>query len=159
MLSQPWSQDGASTCTQANRNELIKYLVCSVNSCHHAFRYTTRWSKQHGTVHNELRKDEHCNITKEGNQHDMYDELQTRGKKTIILPQNKLPESHNVHSLHHVYKQSLWYWHQPKYCTTDVYWTVHHCDNWRIKNQLDATYYFIVLLISSTCFWHYYAHH
>jgi len=30
--------------------------------------------------------------------------------------------------------------------TSDVYWTVHHCDNWRIKNQLDATYYFIVLL-------------
>jgi len=30
---------------------------------------------------------------------------------------------------------------------------------WRIKNQLDATYYFIVLLIGSTCFGHYYAHH
>ena len=27
------------------------------------------------------------------------------------------------------------------------------------KNQLDATYYFIVLLIGSTCFGHYYAHH
>ena len=27
------------------------------------------------------------------------------------------------------------------------------------KNQLDATYYFIVLLIGSTCFRHYYAHH
>jgi len=27
-----------------------------------------------------------------------------------------------------------------------VYWTVHHCDNWRIKNQLDATYYFIYFL-------------
>ena len=26
--------------------------------------------------------------------------------------------------------------------------------NWRIKNQLDATYYFIVLLIGSTCFGH-----
>jgi len=31
--------------------------------------------------------------------------------------------------------------------------------NWRIKNQLDATCYFIVLLIGSTCFGHYYAHH
>ena len=41
----------------------------------------------------------------------------------------------------------------------DVCWTVHHCDNRRIKNQLDATYYFIVLLIGSTCFGHYYAHH
>ena len=28
-----------------------------------------------------------------------------------------------------------------------------------MKNQLDATYYFIVLLIGSTCFRHYYAHH
>jgi len=27
------------------------------------------------------------------------------------------------------------------------------------KNQLDATYYFIVLLIGSTCFGHYCAHH
>ena len=27
------------------------------------------------------------------------------------------------------------------------------------KNQLDATWYFIVLLIGSTCFEHYYAHH
>ena len=32
---------------------------------------------------------------------------------------------------------------------------------WRLKNknQLDATYYFTVLLIGSTCFGHYYAHH
>ena len=41
----------------------------------------------------------------------------------------------------------------------DICRTVHHFDNWRIKNQLDATYYFIVLLIGSTCFGHYYAHH
>ena len=27
------------------------------------------------------------------------------------------------------------------------------------RNQLDATYYFIVLFIGSTCFGHYYAHH
>jgi len=27
------------------------------------------------------------------------------------------------------------------------------------KNQLDVTYYFIVLLIGSICFGHYYAHH
>ena len=26
------------------------------------------------------------------------------------------------------------------------------------KNQIDATYYFIVLLMGSTCFGHYYAH-
>ena len=44
-------------------------------------------------------------------------------------------------------------------CVSDVYWTMHHCDNWRIKNQIDATYYFIVLLIGWTCFGHYYAHH
>jgi len=32
---------------------------------------------------------------------------------------------------------------------------------WKLKNknQLDATYYFTVLLIGSTCFGHYYAHH
>jgi len=27
------------------------------------------------------------------------------------------------------------------------------------KNQIDAAYYFVVLLIGSTCFGHYYAHH
>jgi len=37
--------------------------------------------------------------------------------------------------------------------------TLNFISNWRIKNQLDATYYFIVLLIGSTCFGHYYAHH
>ena len=31
--------------------------------------------------------------------------------------------------------------------------------NLKNKNQLDATYYFIALLIGSTCFGHYYAHH
>jgi hypothetical protein len=28
-----------------------------------------------------------------------------------------------------------------------------------VKNELDATYYFIVLLIGLTCFEHYYAHY
>jgi len=40
-----------------------------------------------------------------------------------------------------------------------VHWTVHRCDNWRIKDQLDATCYFIVLLIGPICFGHYHAHH
>jgi len=44
------------------------------------------------------------------------------------------------------------------YYMPDVYWTVHRCDNWRIKNQPDAIY-FIVLLIGSKCFGHYCAHH
>jgi len=35
-----------------------------------------------------------------------------------------------------------------------VYWTVHHCDNWRIKDQLNVTCYFISLLMRSTCFGH-----
>jgi len=35
-----------------------------------------------------------------------------------------------------------------------VYWTVHHCESWRIKDQLDVTCYFISLLMGSTCFGH-----
>jgi len=35
-----------------------------------------------------------------------------------------------------------------------VYWTVHLCNSWRIKDQLDITYYFISLLMYSTCFGH-----
>jgi len=50
---------------------------------------------------------------------------------------------------------------EPQHCklswVTADYNVQHH--NWRIKYQLDATYYFIVLLIGSTCFGHYYAHH
>jgi len=42
-----------------------------------------------------------------------------------------------------------------KYTVTDI----EICDKWRIKNQLDATCYFIALLIGSTCFEHYHAHH
>ena len=34
-----------------------------------------------------------------------------------------------------------------------------HCKYLENKKQLDVTYYFIVLLIGSTCFGHYYAHH
>ena len=39
---------------------------------------------------------------------------------------------------------------QPSY----VYWTVHHCDSWKIKDQHDVTCYFISLLMCSTCFGH-----
>ena len=35
-----------------------------------------------------------------------------------------------------------------------VYWTVHHYDSSRIKDQLDVTCYFIPLLMCSTCFGH-----
>jgi len=36
---------------------------------------------------------------------------------------------------------------------------VHHCDSWRIKDQLDVTCYFIPLLMCSACFGHYYIYH
>jgi len=36
---------------------------------------------------------------------------------------------------------------------------VHHCNNWRIKDQLDVTCYFTSLLMYSTCFGHQYIHH
>jgi len=35
--------------------------------------------------------------------------------------------------------------------TSYVNWTVHHCNNWRIKDQLDVICYFISLLMYSTC--------
>ena len=37
---------------------------------------------------------------------------------------------------------------------TNVYWTVHHCNSWGMKNQLDVTCYFISLIMRSTCFGH-----
>ena len=39
-------------------------------------------------------------------------------------------------------------------CESYVYWTVHHCNNWRIKDHLDETNYFISFLMCSTCFGH-----
>ena len=36
---------------------------------------------------------------------------------------------------------------------------MHHCDSWRIKDQLDVTCYFISLLMCSACFGHLYIHH
>ena len=35
---------------------------------------------------------------------------------------------------------------------SNVYWTVHHCNSWRMKDQLDVTCYFISLIMCSTCF-------
>ena len=35
-----------------------------------------------------------------------------------------------------------------------VYWTVHRCDNWKKRYQVDVTCYFISLLLCSTCFVH-----
>ena len=37
---------------------------------------------------------------------------------------------------------------------SNVYWTVHHCDSWRMKDQIDVTCNFISLLMCSTCFGH-----
>ena len=34
----------------------------------------------------------------------------------------------------------------------NVCWTVHHCNSWGMKNQLDVTCYFISLIMRSTCF-------
>ena len=41
---------------------------------------------------------------------------------------------------------------------SNVYWTVHHCNSWGMKNQLDVTCYFISLIMRSTCFGHSYIH-
>ena len=37
---------------------------------------------------------------------------------------------------------------------SNVYWTVHHCNSWRMKDQLNVTWYFISILMCSTCFGH-----
>jgi hypothetical protein len=39
-------------------------------------------------------------------------------------------------------------------CYSNVYWTVHHCNSWRMKDQLDVTCYFISLIMRWTCFEH-----
>ena len=39
-----------------------------------------------------------------------------------------------------------------RFCESNVYWTVHHCNSWGMKNQLDVTCYFISIIMRSTCF-------
>ena len=43
---------------------------------------------------------------------------------------------------------------QRKSIDSYVYWTLHPCDCWRIKDQLDVTCYVISLLMCSTCWAH-----
>jgi hypothetical protein len=45
------------------------------------------------------------------------------------------------------------------WCVTDVCSSVHRCICIDKKNLLDATEWFIALIICSTCFRHFYAHH
>ena len=44
-------------------------------------------------------------------------------------------------------------------CSRDVCLSVHRCICVEKKNQLDVTECFIALMICSTCFGHFYAHH
>ena len=46
-------------------------------------------------------------------------------------------------------------WVKTQLCQSNVYWTVHHCNSWRMKDQLDVTCYFISLIMCSTCFGHF----
>ena len=39
-----------------------------------------------------------------------------------------------------------------RYLESNVYWTAHHCNSWRMKDQLDVTCYFISFHMCSTCF-------
>ena len=48
--------------------------------------------------------------------------------------------------------QGFPFYDKPMVSLSNVYWTVHHCDSWRMKDQLDVTCYFISLLTCSTCF-------
>ena len=46
-------------------------------------------------------------------------------------------------------------WNNPNITSSsNVYWTMHHCNGWRMKDQLDVTCYLISLLMCSACFGH-----
>ena len=70
-----------------------------------------------------------------------------------------LYRSQNTRFIYNIFFSKIMQFMRWSWKIFDFYWTVHHCDNWRIKNQTDATCYFIVLLKGSTCFGHYYAYH
>ena len=50
-------------------------------------------------------------------------------------------------------------WYVISYWRLDACLSVHRCICVQKKTQLDATEWFIALIICSTCFWHFYAYH
>ena len=95
---------------------------------------------------NKSTRQEHCDI------------LLLRPKKRVLITSGRIKKNQSLcgNYMYHVWGRTYFWKHKT---LSDVCWTVHHCDNWRIINQLDVTYYFIVLLIGSTCFGHYYVRH
>jgi len=93
---------------------------------------------------------------------------ETKSLKYILLPYINTVAVTLLCSLLFIISAPLELWHPMAFTSTKnnlywslqysfpsyVYWTVHHCDSWRIKDQLDVTCYFISLLMCSTCFGH-----
>jgi len=118
--------------------------------CPSVLRFTRRW------WHTGEWHDWENNICKRSNQRfwDFHELLAASEENKAGLRQYQQNEKSVV-------TLALWTssWSNKGTGESDVYWPVLHRNNRRIKNQLNATCYFIVLLIDSTCFGHYYTHH
>jgi len=76
-------------------------------------------------------------------------QIQRSAPKSVPYSVRDEQQQHRVKSCEiHIFSISIMYY------IPYVYWTVHHCDSWRIKDQLYVTCYFISLLMCSTCFGH-----
>ena len=85
------------------------------------------------------------------------------GLLVILLLATALSEYHTLYAAcgkdHMLWSSviSLFAWESSRKC--DVCLSVHRCICIEKKDQLDATEWFIALIICSTCFGHFYAHH
>ena len=78
---------------------------------------------------------------------------------TLETPMNVCFPSKHCCQFSYILKSPLFLPFRLIFCIQSSPWAVQTNIIWGIKNQLDATWYFIILLIGSTCFKHYYAHH
>ena len=72
--------------------------------------------------------------------HSQYYELQCNLLRQPLLCQNGIYISKENYQNHYKYHTK----------GSNVYWTLHHCNSWRMKDQLDVTCYLISLIMCST---------
>ena len=84
----------------------------------------------------------HLYVTKNSKVHNTCGK--SHGIFANMAKQNK--ESSSKFTLRNEIRKICW--------SSNVYWTVHHCNSWGMKNQLDVTCYFIPIIMRSTYFGH-----
>ena len=147
-----------ATCSWARSNRSVTdCLLCTVSTVtpgelcsselHGLFHQTQNFCVQNTGP--PFVKSWHAMDTLEG-RHRHYAYISTRWTTVTVLWGGELPCLHSFGRT----VLALPFTNKNKLYPSNVYWTVHHCNSWRMKDQLDVTCYFISLIMCSTCFGH-----